>query len=108
MKLMPVLRSILLLMVLTLALNACAFGSPAGQDKSLKMGLLPILDVLPFYIAQDKGYFAAEGIQVELVPKNHQTMHHPILNTGMVTLTRTAMTKTPTGTLRRTNRCSTC
>jgi NitT/TauT family transport system substrate-binding protein len=32
------------------------------------MGLLPILDVLPFYIAQEKGYFEAEDIQVELVP----------------------------------------
>ena len=84
MKSMPVLRSILLLMVLTLALNACAFGSPAGQDKSLKMGLLPILDVLPFYIAQDKGYFAAEGIQVELVPVKSAQERDALIQAGEI------------------------
>ncbi|MBN1220411.1 MAG: ABC transporter substrate-binding protein [Anaerolineae bacterium] len=54
--------------ILALLLAACSFGGQPTEDTTLKMGLLPILDVLPFYVAQDKGYFEAEGIQVELVP----------------------------------------
>lgn len=52
----------------SLFLTSCALGSQSAEDKTLKMGLLPVLDVLPFYVAQDKGYFGTEGIQVELVP----------------------------------------
>ena len=52
----------------SLFLTSCALGSESAEDKTLKMGLLPVLDVLPFYVAQDKGYFETEGIQVELVP----------------------------------------
>ena len=33
----------------------------------LKIGLLPITDALPFFVAEQKGYFAAEKVQVELV-----------------------------------------
>jgi len=58
----------LLVTVFSLALTSCALGSQSAEDKTLNMGLLPILDVLPFYVAQDKGYFETEGIQVELVP----------------------------------------
>jgi ABC-type nitrate/sulfonate/bicarbonate transport system substrate-binding protein len=35
-----------------------------AEDTSLKMGLLPILDILPFYVADQNGYFEAEGINV--------------------------------------------
>lgn len=56
------------LVALMLSLNGCAWGGQAGQDKSLKVGLIPVLDVLPFYIAQDKGYFEAEGLKVDSVP----------------------------------------
>jgi len=52
----------------SLFLTSCDLGSQSAEDKTLKMGLLPVLDVLPFYVAQDKGYFGTEGIQVELVP----------------------------------------
>jgi NitT/TauT family transport system substrate-binding protein len=48
-----------------LILISCAKPAP---EMSLKMGLLPILDVLPFYVARDQGYFTAEGLQVDLTP----------------------------------------
>ncbi len=57
-----------LILASTLALASCGLGAQPVEDRTLKMGLLPILDVLPFYIAQEKGYFEAEDIQVELVP----------------------------------------
>ena len=35
---------------------------------SLKVALLPILDTLPFHVAQDKGYFESHGVSVTPVP----------------------------------------
>jgi NitT/TauT family transport system substrate-binding protein len=38
------------------------------QDKTLRVALLPILDVFPFYVAQAKGYFSQGGYTVTAVP----------------------------------------
>jgi NitT/TauT family transport system substrate-binding protein len=73
-----------LLLMLSVLLNACAFGPQAAQEKKLKMGLLPILDVLPFYIAQDKGYFEAEGLQVELVPVKSAQERDALIQAGEI------------------------
>ncbi|MBE7550873.1 MAG: ABC transporter substrate-binding protein [Anaerolineales bacterium] len=73
-----------LLLMLPLLLNACAFGPQAAQEKKLKLGLLPILDVLPFYIAQDKGYFEAEGLQVELVPVKSAQERDALIQAGEI------------------------
>ncbi len=35
---------------------------------TLRIGVLPITDVVPFYIAQEQGYFTKQGLNVELVP----------------------------------------
>jgi NitT/TauT family transport system substrate-binding protein len=37
----------------------------AGDGEPLKIALLPILDAFPFYVAQAKGYFQKEGVQVK-------------------------------------------
>ncbi|GIK36274.1 MAG: metal ABC transporter substrate-binding protein [Chloroflexota bacterium] len=76
--------SLSLLLVLPLLLNACAFGPQAAPEKKLKLGLLPILDVLPFYIAQDKGYFEAEGLQVELVPVKSAQERDALIQAGEI------------------------
>ena len=54
--------------VIAMLAAACSVGAPTKQAQTLKVGLLPILDVLPFYVAQEKGYFEAEGLEVALVP----------------------------------------
>ncbi len=71
--------------VLLFALGACAPAAPAVVPTSapqaaatatralspagaLRIGVLPITDVVPFYIAQEQGYFAKQGLNVELVP----------------------------------------
>ncbi len=37
------------------------------ETLSLKVGLLPIIDVLPMYVAEQEGYFKQQNLQVELV-----------------------------------------
>ena len=42
--------------------------APRAEAEAIKIGLLPVSGSGPTFIAQDKGYFAAEGLEVELVP----------------------------------------
>ena len=71
--------------IFSLSLAACSPGSPSVEDKTLKVGLLPILDVLPFYVAQDKGYFEAEGLQqVELVPIKSAQERDALIQAGEI------------------------
>ena len=44
----------------------------SGKDRSpvqerLKLGVLPLEDILPMIVANEKGYFAEENLEVELV-----------------------------------------
>ena len=44
--------------------------NPSGdgpEKPTVRVGLLPVVDVASFYIAQERGYFAAEGIDAEPV-----------------------------------------
>lgn len=51
-----------------LVLSAPGRGEAQGNAPvSLKMGYLPFQDSLPVFMAQDKGFFAAEGLKVELI-----------------------------------------
>nr|WP_315990588.1 MetQ/NlpA family ABC transporter substrate-binding protein [Desulforamulus aquiferis] len=44
------------------------FAGGCGQESTkLKVGMLPIADNLPFWVAEQKGYFKEEGIEVELI-----------------------------------------
>ncbi len=55
------------LLAATLTLSACvAPGAPAGPTVvRLPMGYIPNAQYAPFYVAVEKGYFAAEGIQID-------------------------------------------
>jgi NitT/TauT family transport system substrate-binding protein len=44
----------------------CAPARP--EENKLKIALIPVLDVLPVFVAEKNGYFAEQGIQVEGVP----------------------------------------
>jgi NitT/TauT family transport system substrate-binding protein len=58
-------------LVLLAACVPAAATSPAPtaapQASTLRIGVLPITDVVPFYIAEQQGYFKANGLAVELV-----------------------------------------
>jgi NitT/TauT family transport system substrate-binding protein len=69
----PLLRGLLaLLLAPLLALTACgndsspATNTAGGLEKTdIKVGVLPVLGVAPFYIALEKGYFKDEGLNVQ-------------------------------------------
>ena len=41
-------------------------GSSSGKMQTLSVGLMPDTDSLPFLIAEEKGYFADEGLTVDI------------------------------------------
>jgi NitT/TauT family transport system substrate-binding protein len=58
-----------LLFALSLLLSACQpAATPTAEPVTLKMALLPIIDTLPMYVAEQEGLFAKHGVQVEFVP----------------------------------------
>jgi NitT/TauT family transport system substrate-binding protein len=48
------------------------------------MALLPILDVLPFHVAAQNGFFDQVGIQVELVPVKSAQERDTLMQTGQI------------------------
>lgn len=54
----------LVMVILTLG---CGAQPAAKETLQLKVGVLPIVDALPMYVAESDGFFKAQGLQVELV-----------------------------------------
>lgn len=74
------------LMALTLLIVAVApvAAAPRPQETTLRMGLLPILDVLPFYVAEQAGYFTDAGLNVELIPVSSALERDQLLLAGEI------------------------
>lgn len=53
---------------LFLTLTGCSSPKAAPEIAHVKVGMMPITDNSPFWVAEQQGYFKDEGIQVELVP----------------------------------------
>ncbi len=49
----------------SLLLAGCT--QPAVSDQPIRVALLPVLDSLPLYVAQQQGYFEDAGLKVGLV-----------------------------------------
>ena len=85
---------VLLCMLLTVLASGCqtmATPSPTSFSSStahlsepvtLRMALLPILDALPIYVAQEQGYFKDAGIDVQFVPANSANERDQIMAAG--------------------------
>jgi NitT/TauT family transport system substrate-binding protein len=67
-------------------LNSTAGPAPVSgtETATLRMALLPIMDVLPFHVAQQNGYFDQVGVQVELVPVKSGQERDTLMQTGQV------------------------
>lgn len=61
---------------LFLAATGCGSSDPSGSSGSdasggtttLKVGIIPILDVAPIYLGQKQGFYAERGLKLELTP----------------------------------------
>ncbi len=75
----------LLAVILAALLSGCA-PVPAAkpEDPKLRIGLLPIVDVVPLYIADQNGYFKEQGIQVQLVPTKSAQERDVLMQTGQI------------------------
>jgi NitT/TauT family transport system substrate-binding protein len=72
-------KFILILLSLAFLLFAC--GSPA-EPATLKIAVLPIIDALPMYVAQQEGLFIKHGVSVEFVPVASAPERDQILAAG--------------------------
>jgi NitT/TauT family transport system substrate-binding protein len=77
-------RKLIFLVVLSIVLIAAVSGCQKEEDTTLKMAVIPVLDTLPFYVAEQLNYFADEGIQVELVPAKSGQERDALLQAGEV------------------------
>ncbi len=64
---MILLRRVCLILMLGSA-SALAQDCPAASGEVLRVGVLPVLNTLPLFVAQAEGFYQAEGVGVELVP----------------------------------------
>ena len=72
----------LLALLLAVFLGACTPLKP--ESNALKVALIPVLDVIPLYIADQNGYFAEQGIKVEGVPVKSAQERDVLMQTGQV------------------------
>lgn len=60
-------RCILVFLLAVLILSGCA-PAPAAETPKLRVTVMPVLDSIPVYVAQQEGFFAKHGIEVEIIP----------------------------------------
>lgn len=73
-----------------LAISACtaplAAPGNASSDEAalptLRVAVLPITDVVPFYVAGDEGFFTDAGVDVELIPVSSGAERDTVVQTG--------------------------
>ena len=79
-KLSRILLVGLVVTMLATTLTGCVPVQP--EDTTLKVVLLPILDVIPIFIADQNGYFAEQGIHVEGIPVKSAQERDVLIQTG--------------------------
>lgn len=58
--------------------------SAPAVDAKIKIALIPVLDIIPIFVAQQNGYFASQGIEVETVPVKSPQERDVLIQTGQV------------------------
>ena len=60
--------SFLLLIIVGLGLLSGACSTSSAETTTLRMAVLPILETLPMYVAEQEGFFEENGVNIEFVP----------------------------------------
>jgi len=75
----------LLITTLAISLTIGIFAQGVVEQKpTLKVGMMSAVDIVPFYVAQEKGYFEEEGVEVELILFSNGQTRQTALQTGQV------------------------
>jgi NitT/TauT family transport system substrate-binding protein len=61
---------------------ACAPAAGPSGPATLKLALLPILDALPIFVAQEQGYFQEQNLVVEFVPVGSAAERDQLMASG--------------------------
>lgn len=80
-SLFSTLPALLLVMLLTVAVSTTAHAAP---PTTLRIALLPIPDVLPVFVAQEKGYFKDAGLVVETIPVGSALERDQLMQAGRI------------------------
>ena len=75
-----------LALAVVMLLSACApAAAPAKpEDPTLRIGTLPILDLLPLFVAEKQGYFKEQGITVTFVPAQSAAERDQLMQAGQI------------------------
>src|SRR5512137_1734434 len=75
-----------LALAVVVLLSACApVAAPAKlEDPTLRIGTLPILDLLPLFVAEKQGYFKEQGITVTFVPAQSAAERDQLMQAGQI------------------------
>jgi NitT/TauT family transport system substrate-binding protein len=73
---------LLLAIVLISVLVACSQAAAPGEPVTLKIAILPILDTLPMYVAEEEGLFAENNVSVEFIPVGSAPERDQIISAG--------------------------
>ncbi len=76
--------AVFIISILSLCLTVPTVIFAADENSTLRLALLPIPDVLPVYVAAEKGYFAELGITVEALPVGSAVERDQLLQAGRV------------------------
>ncbi len=75
---------ILICIALFSTISLSAQGEIEKPTQQLKVGMMSAVDIVPFYYAQSAGYFAKEGVDVELILFSNGQNRQTALQTGQV------------------------
>ena len=68
--------------LLAIVFAGCVPAKP--EEPKLKLALIPVLDTIPIFIAEQNGYFAEQGITVETIPVKSPQERDVLVTTGQV------------------------
>ncbi len=69
-------------LVFGVLLAACT--PKANQPQKVRIAVLPVIDALPIYVAQQEGYFKEQGVEVEIVPVLSAPERDQLMQSGQV------------------------
>ena len=85
------LTALAILIAAVLLLAGCGNSQPtisseesSAEQQTLKMAVLPVMDILPFHVAEQNGFFEQESVSVELIPVKSAQERDTLMQTGQV------------------------